>query len=315
MTPILATRNYLQLGGAYWRLWNKEQGLLQEISPVVAINKANQQIELYGEEAAQLEGKLPDTLELRRAWWADEIIDRDLLRSLLSYLLSKSSANFRQRWARSLHTEFLLEETVSDLHRRWLRKTAREAGWLAVGTQPAYQIMLQRLTSNAVRTQAVLDVGFSTARLAVYLGDQLLLATADEAYGLRSLANQFADFLQQKHHLEVPASAFYSRRWEQARYVYDLQAQKTVNFSPSQQDWEQVNQEYILALSQWIGQHLLSLSASQQSELQESGIIAIGGGVVEIQMHLNQNKDFPWPVPLKVGSDATYSVLRSAARK
>lgn len=343
MPNWLPTRYLLSLGGGYWRLWDRQQGLLLELPPAVVIDKETQMVKLYGQEAAQIEGKLPAHLFFQRAWWQDELIDRELTRSLLGYMLHQVTSNFWERQQVAWQTQLILPETVSSLHQRWLLRTAREAGWWLTNTQPAAQLFLtKRSQGSLTRTQAVLDVGFSATRLIVYVGSELVLASSNPQLSLRAVAQQMSNQLHQKQ-LEVASSVFYDQHWQQTRYVFDTKKQEAKSYAPTTDDWQAVQQEYFQQLNRWLHSQLQQLSQDQQAELHELGIWVVGGAAslladtklpaIETKSKITTKSGFrksdkksnpqaakelpniDWPAPFNHVSDARFAVLRAGSKE
>ena len=113
---LSTTRYLLSVGGGALRLWEKQRGLVAEVPSCAVVDKETGELKLYGEEAAELEGKIPSHLEFVRVWSGDKIMDRDLLRSLLRYLLSINTLSWHERYLRMIQTTLVVPETVPPLH-------------------------------------------------------------------------------------------------------------------------------------------------------------------------------------------------------
>jgi len=305
-----STRYVLSVGGGMLRLWDKERGLVAEIPPCVVVEKETGELKLYGDEAAALEGKTPDHLEFVRVWSGDKVIDRTLLRSLLQYLLHVELSSWSELWRRRLQTTLVIPETVSPLHVRWLRRTAREAGWFLTPTVPMMRSFLQQQNRPASAVQSVLDLGFTGARLVVAVGEEVLLAESESSLSLQAYTQRLSEYLLRKYALEVAPSVFNDQLWQQTRYMFDQQKKMPQQYAPTQKDLQIVNKEWQGELVRFVQQQLQQLSDAQQAELQKQGVWLLGGAADLLSEELVE-----WPLALKRTSDAKYAVLRSLSKK
>lgn len=302
-------RYLLSVGGGALRLWERQRGLIAEIPPCVVVDRETGELKLYGEEAAALEGKTPPHLEFTRVWSGDKIIDRNLLRSLLQTLLVTETTSWWERWQRSVQTTCILPETVSPLHLRWLRKTLREAGWWLTPTLPMAQSFLQRRKRPASLVQSVLDMGFTSTRFMVIVGDEAVLAVTEPQYSLQAFSQALADYLLAKHDVEVSPAVFYDQLWQQTRYVFHRGSQKPQQYAPTTQDLKVVTQQFQKSLGQWLERQLHQLTETQQAELQRQGAWVLGGAAEVLDIEADV-----WPLPLRRSHDARYAVLRALSK-
>jgi len=306
---LSTTRYLLSVGGGALRLWEKQRGLVAEVPSCAVVDKETGELKLYGEEAAELEGKIPSHLEFVRVWSGDKIMDRDLLRSLLRYLMSINTLSWHERYQRMIQTTLVVPETVPPLHLKWLRKTAREAGWLLTPTVPMAKAYIQRQNKPSSLIQSVLDIGFTTARLVVVVGDEVVLASAAEQLSMQSYCDLLAEYLLSEHALEVSPSVFYDQMWQQSRWMFNQSEQSPQQYAPTAKDLKAVNKPYQIAVGQFVKSQLQRLTDSQQAELQRQGMYLIGGGAGLLAEDL-----ISWPLPLKRTSDARYAVLRALSQ-
>lgn len=312
---ISTTRYLLSVGGGAVRLWEKQRGLVAEVPSCAVVDKETGELKLYGEEAAALEGKIPTHLEFVRVWSGDKIMDRELLRNLLQYLLTINTTSWFERWQRMVQTTLVVPETVAPLHLKWLRKTAREAGWMLTPTVPMATAYIQRQNKPSSLIQSVLDIGFTGARFVVTVGDEVVLAAAAPQLSLQSYCELMSEYFLNQHALEISPSVFYDQLWQQTRYMFNLRQQSPQQYAPTAKDLKAVNQPYQEAVGQFIKSQLQRLSDSQQAELQRQGIYLIGGGAGLLAEDLADSSALKaWPLPIKRTSDARYAVLRALSQ-
>lgn len=314
LNSLLPPRFALSCGGAYFRLWERERGLLAEIPPCIVTEKETGEIRLYGAEAAALEGRVPEHLQFERLWWADKILDREKLRLLLQVILDEEVQGFPERWRRPWETQLLLPESMVPLHRRWLEKTAREAGWWFVSSIPAHEGLLHAATSlkTAPRTnwrvQSFLDIGFSQTRFVVYVGDEVLQAVATEEFSLSRFCQDLVKFLHDKHNLEIPANSFYDQNWTRTRLAFDLRKQKPQEWSLESKELQQQQQEFWRRISAWIEQQARLLSTTHRTEIEQREMVLVGGGAAL----WNGMEPESLPYLFRRTSDAPYAQLRAS---
>jgi hypothetical protein len=276
----------------------------------VVVDRQTGELKLYGQDAADIEGKVPPHLEFWRVWSADTLIDRELLRSLLAYVLGFQTRSETERWQRAMGTTIILPETISPLHRKWLLHTAREAGWWYTRVSSLTQPFLTTNPGNSAAIQGVLDLGFSSARLVLYMGKEVLLVASEPQLSLQNVASEFAQFLQDKKREIIP-QVFYDQHWLKTRFMFDLSKNEPVEYTPSSHDWQLVLSEYQKNVQHFLEQALAQLSDSQQADMSRSTIWLIGGAAPLLS-------DLPldtWPVRLKLSNDAVYASLRMMSKQ
>lgn len=284
---------------------------MSEIAPCVVTEKETGEITLYGDEAAALEGRVPAHLEFHRLWWADKILDRERFRLLLQLLLDNETKGSSDRWRRPWQTQILVPESMLPLHRRWLEKTAREAGWWLPSFRPANQNLV-RSSSHATaanwRVQSFLDVGFSQTRLVVYVGREVLLAVATKDFSLSVFCRELAESLQAKHSLEVAPSSFYDQNWTRTRLAFNQKKQKPQEWSLEASEWKQQQQFFWQELSEWIREQITVLAVTHRTEIEQREITVVGGGASLWDGMKTDSQSFLF----RRAGDAPYAQLRAS---
>jgi len=307
----LSSSYYLSIGGAYIRLWHKQRGLLAEIPPCVVVDRQTGELKLYGQDAADIEGRVPPHLEFWRVWSADTLIDRQLLRSLLAYALGFQTQSETERWERAIGTTIILPETISPLHRKWLLHTAREAGWWYTKVSTMTQPFLVANPTNSAAIQGIFDLGFSSARLVLYMGKEVLLVASDSQLSLQNVASEFSQFLRNTQKREIIPQVFYDQHWLKTRFMFDLTKNEPTQYTPTSRDWQTVLNEYQDNVRHFLQQAIAQLSDAQQADMSRSTIWLIGGAATLLS-------DVPletWPIRLKPSSDAAYASLRMMSKQ
>lgn len=314
LNAVLPVRYTLSCGGAYLRLWERERGLVAEIPPCVVTDKETGETKLYGAEAAALEGRVPAHLEFHRLWWADKIQDREKLRLLLQMILESETNGAADRWRRPWQTQILFPESMVPLHRRWLERTAREAGWWLPSARPAHEGLLRNSTSTRAssganwRVQSYLDIGFSQTRLVVYVGKEVLQAVSTEAFSLSQFSRELVEFLAEKHHLEMTASSFYDQNWTRTRLAFHRKKQKPQEWSLEAKELQQQQEIFWQKLSDWVEEQTAQLSVTHRTEIEQREIILVGGGA----SLWNGMEARAVPYLFRRTSDAPYAQLRAS---
>jgi actin-like ATPase involved in cell morphogenesis len=317
LNSVVPARYSLSCGGAFFRLWERERGLLAEIPPCIVTDKETGEIRLYGAEAAALEGRVPEHLQFQRLWWADKILDRERLRLLLQILLDEEALTLAERWRRPWQMQVLLPESILPLHRRWLEKTAREAGWWFLSSVPAHQGLLQSSSSPKTasrahwRVQSFLDIGFSQTRFVAYVGDEVLLAVSSEQFSIAQFCQSMVSFLNEKHTVEIPASSFYDQNWTRTRLAFDLRKQKPQEWSVESKEFAQQQQQFWQQLSAWVEQQTSVLSTTHRTEIEQREVLLVGGGAA-LWNGMDAQKV---PYLFRRASDAPYAQLRASVNK
>ncbi len=310
--PSLFPSQYvLSIGGAYIRLWHKERGLLIEIPPCVVVDRQSGELKLYGQDAADLEGKVPPHLEFWRVWSADTLIDRQLLRSILSYVLGFEVSSEKERWQRAVSTTIIIPETISSLHEKWLLLTAREAGWWYLRTGRMGLPFVSNKPGNSSAIQGVFDLGFSSARLVLYMGKEVLLSVSEPQLSLQNVAAEFSQSLKQHRQREISPQSFYDKHWLKTRFVYNLAKSGPEEYTPLGSDWQTIQTEFHRNVQHFLQYSLARLSDAQQAEMSRSTIWLIGGAADLLQ---GVSDNF-WPVRFKPSSDAEYAALRMMSKQ
>lgn len=309
--PFLTSPYFLSIGGAYIRLWHKQRGLLAEIPPCVVVDRQSGELKLYGQDAADIEGKVPPHLEFWRVWSADTLIDRQLLRSLLAYVLGLQTRSETERWERAIGTTIVIPETTSRLHRKWLLHTAQEAGWWYTKVSTMTEPFLNTNPGNSSTIQGVFDLGFSRARLILYLGKEVILVASEPRLSLQNVAYEFSQYLKNSKKRETIPQVFYDQHWLKTRFMFDLTKNEPTEYTPTSQDWQPILQEYHRNVRHFLEQSIAQLSDAQQAELNRSSIWLIGGAAPLLNDVSFEN----WPIRLKTSNDAGYACLRMMSKQ
>lgn len=303
----------MSCGGAFIRLWEKERGLLTEVPPCVVIEKETGEIKLYGAEAAALEDRVPEHLAFRRLFWADKILDRERLGTVFQLLLENEVQGISDRWSRPWQTQVLFPESMLPLHRRWLERTAREAGWWIPSARPAHLGLLRQpepATSGAGgwRVQSFLDIGFSQTRLVVYVGNEVLQAVSTESFSVSQFCRVLVEFLQEKHHIEIAPSSFYDQNWTRTRLVFHRKKQQPQEWSLELAEWKAQQRIFWQELSEWVQQQTTLLSVAHRTEIEKREVVLVGGGAALWDDSVSADSRFSF----RRASDAPYAQLRAS---
>lgn len=339
-------RYFVSVGGAYLRVWAVGRGLLAEVPTCAVVDKTTGELKLIGQEAAALEGKVPPHFAFIRPFFADKIVDRYLLLELANHLLLQAAeGSWRQRFSLLSQSTLIIPETVSQLHRRWLLRSMRDAGWwlitdtpLAGGfsqsRQPASSTQSFSVNTNQ-SLLGILDIGFSAARLIVVLPNQtVVLANHQPGLSLQALVVRLTEQLLAKQNIELSPSVFYSQLWFQTRFAYNHQTDSSQEFTLSPKFFGQVLQEYRQDLNRFVQKSINTLSPNQRNELFKNGLQIVGGGAdllfsSDFDNNFDANANQPTKSatgraavvkstarvpPYKSSKDTKYTILRSLAK-
>lgn len=273
----------LSLGGAFVRMWRKEVGLSVEIPSCVAIEQESRAVVAVGEEAQQLEGREPKGVMVVRPFFADQIVDRVLLRGLLMQALAQDRERLPNLVAQNtafLGVQVALPATMTALHRRWFARTLREVGLITAPIVDSFTPIARAKTQRArgMAVVAVLDVGFSAARLVVYLGDTPILTQSWSEWSLSSLCQRVTELEERVTHLRFSPSTFYGQEWSLQHAGFDLQKHEAVFSILQKKTLEQSFHNFGSGLAESVQNALLQGEPNTLAQLSHHGIVLIGGG-------------------------------------
>lgn len=272
----------LLFGGAFLRLWIPGKGLAQEIPTCMVRDRDSCEIIAFGDEAAGMVGKIPNHLEFIRPFYADEIVDREAFRSLLEHVLvqDQQSLSWRDRLIRPWNYHVALPPTVSELHAQWLKKTAREAGIWRWNPYDPFLMIAQKIgeRERGASVVGIVDIGFSAARAAVYVGDELVESRASKVASLSNFCAYVVDEEQRRFHNIFSPSVLYDQQWFIQHVGFSEETEKAITEPIHKESFRAAQKKWHAAGKQLLSETLQSVSNEIQASLSHHGWNFFGGG-------------------------------------
>lgn len=296
---------WLQLGGAFVRIWRPVTGLTVELPTAVVVDR-DENVVWFGEKAATLEGKVPTEYRYVRPWQQDAIVDRTALRALLTAahrLDARLSA--ASPWS-LIRTHVLLPPTVNDLQRRWLSQTLREAGLWWLHTEDALQ---RAVADQSGAIALVVDAGFSTTRIAAYAHGSCLASRALPSVSLQGFCELLAREEERQHGVRFHPSQWYAQGWFTQQPALNEQA-TAVMAVVHRAVWQGVAQIMIDQLQVGVKEVWQSLPTAARTDIGRQGLFLIGGmASVEGMAAL---LEAALEIPVKASRKSVYASLRGS---
>ncbi len=272
----------LSLGGAYFRLWIDGKGLVSELPSCVIRERDSGTIISFGDEAISMSGRIPDHLEFVRPFSKDAVFDREILRSLIEHIVLSNQhtlsipAKMVDFWRYSV----ALPPTVSVLHRQWLQRTLREAGLWHWKTYDPFLSVAQNVAqrSRSASVVGVLDLGFSSARAGVYVGDELVLAQRSDDISLENFCQRLCLEEYERHARRFSPAVLYDQQWFVQHVGFDESKQKAVTAPIHKESFSVVQAEFQQKLQEFLEKTMSLVSSDIQASMQYHGWTVIGGG-------------------------------------
>lgn len=272
----------LSLGGAYFRLWIDGQGLVSELPSCVIRERDSGKILSFGEEAVAMSGRVPDHLEFVRPFAKDTIYDRAILRSLVEHMVLSNSQSLSvlEKVFDFLRYSVALPPTVSDLHQQWLRRTLREAGLWRWQTYDPFLSVAQSVSqkSRSASVVGVLDLGFSAARVAIYVGDEQVISQRTEDISLSQFCQQVCAEEYVRYQRQFSPAVLYDQQWFVQHVGFDEDKQKAVTAPIHKDSFSAVQTVFQQKLQEFLEKTMSLLASDIQASMQYHGWIVIGGG-------------------------------------
>ncbi len=303
----------ISLGGAYFRVWIEGSGLALELPSCVVREKDTGRVIAFGEDAVGMSGRLPQNVEFIRPFSEDAIYDRDILRALLEYV----SMTVQQRlpvWQRPvdfLRYEVAIQPTVHPLHREWLQKTFREAGFWRWRAYDPFLTVAQRVGRRARAAQAVgvLDIGFSSARAAVYLGEESIFSSRKSDLSLQQFCEWVVEEERRRYGIHFSGSVLFDQQWFVQQSGFDEKQNRAVSEPIHKTSFAAAEKRYEQALAAFLDTSLENASPEIRASMQHHGWTVIGGGA-SLPPVLNVADTFS--IPIKMYSNSRYADIRVA---
>lgn len=276
---LLTARGQVSLGGGFVRIWWPGQGLTVEMPACVAVREDGE-VAAFGEEAAQLEGKLPPGMKIIRPFWSERIQDRTLVKFLLQEALKKDRESQRRGWQEwFLQYTLVVNESTPDLHHRWLRKAAEEVWPWPWKELPGLRALASQRKKDARFDHAliVIDCGFSAARGVVLVGNETLTLTEEKSLSLYTLCHELCALEEEHYGIRFAPSLFYTQQWGTRQAGLRASDHQPVLQPVHREVMVQHTQKAFDRFVQWLEQSISYLPLDVQSELQHEGIWLTGG--------------------------------------
>ncbi len=305
---FVSNQPVVSIGGGYIRVWRPGKGLTVELPACVVVETATGNIEGIAEEAADLEGKLPPSLQFVRPFWADRIVNRAALRILLQEALRrdrKVDTGLLQRWTHRYSLR--LPESTPRLHRTWLLATCREVWplpWKIQGSATS----LQTRPGARADVGLYLDLGFSGVHATLLVGTNVLAAHSSQELSFQHFCHQLTQAVQAKEHVRIAPAVLYGQQWFTQQAGLHEKDQKPVLYSIPRPLFAQELTRWAKQLAAVLQQVSSSAPPDVRSHLSRSGVSLVGGGaeISELVEALSKELDFP----VQVIRQPKYATLR-----
>lgn len=269
----------------------------------------------YGDEAVKMLGKLPATRQFVRPYWADQIIDRDVLRGILEVAVHLDQQALPTNWVNSLwqrgQYRMVLPPTVSELHRQWLRRTWREVGLWRWQEEDGFWNALMPLVrrSHQKLVIGVVDLGFSAARAAVYTGSDVLLAEKRSDLSLSAFCDQLVNQERRESQILFSDSSLYDQQWFTQQVGFHEQEQRPVARPLQKKSVQLTQQAFQEAVGSWLAEVNQKLPTETAAQLKTFGWVVTGGFTAQPEWVEQWAQQLE--VPVQLHPQAKYAEIRS----
>lgn len=272
----------LSLGGAYFRLWVEKQGLVTELPSCVIRERETGRIVSFGEEAVAMSGRVPDHLEFVRPFSQDAIYDRSVLRSLLEHMVLTNQQTLSpiEKVGDFWRYTVAVPPTITSLHRDWLKRTLREAGLWRWNPYDPLAVIAHSVAqkSRSASVVGVLDVGFSAARAAVYVGNELVAVLQDPNLSLAQFCQQLCTEEYVRYHRQFSPAVLYDQQWFVQHVGFDEEKQRAVTAPIHKESFHATQTVFQQNMQEFLEKIMRGLSSDIQASMQYHGWTVVGGG-------------------------------------
>lgn len=306
--PEILHQPLVSFGGGYIRVWRPGKGLSVELPCCLVVNKETGSIDALGEEAAELEGKLPPTLKFVRPFWCDRIVDRGALRALLQEALQRDRQMQKDTPAAWFHRYTVrVPESMPDLHRRWLLTTCREVWPIPWKEQGAFASLQTRPGARS-EVGLYLDVGFSGVHVALMVGKNVIATQSRKDLSFQQFCTKITTAVRVKQHTRFAPSSLYSQQWFTQHAGFQEKEQQPQVFTVSRALFDQEIQLWADRLADVV-EHSMSLAPAEvRAQLSRVGVSLVGGGAEISELVTTLEKKLG--LPITVVRQPKYATLR-----
>lgn len=243
---------------------------------MVAVHKETRQPVAWFEEAAALEGKTPSHIECIRPWWADTVVDRSALRSLMEQFRQVVWQTLPQqdRWQEGWRMQWRVAPTVSDLHLQWLERTIAEAGWW----WPRVRRANYHTLTDSSKQVVLWDWGMSAVRWSVWVQGRLVASVAHPELSLAEIAGGLVETERYITSRQFSQAALRDAQWSVRHPAFDLKTREPIFEPLSKTTLKTVQEQWLAAYTQAWKAFQASLPAESASQLAVSESYVVGAG-------------------------------------